>query len=199
MKKHIVFALLCVLFLVGCSNPDPKEYNLSIGNGVLKEPPELTVVRHDTTVVATKGTSSWMYENEDGTSMCVESDSIHPLQAKEYMSPLYLRPSTYSRIDPNTAYLQWESEPDTVNVRVWSEECWGNYDDPGEDISAEALVIDLEHHDDGTFVVDYMISLKDGNYIYEVVAEWNSSQNYGGVVHYGFYTIKPELKIIPIE
>lgn len=166
---------------------------------VLKSPPELTVVRHDSSVVATRGTTSWMYKNDDGTITGIESDSLHPLQTKEHMTPLYLHPSAYSRIDPYEAYLQWDHEPDLVTVRVWSEECWGQYDAPGEDISAEAMVTDFQYNDDGTSAVDYMISLKDGNYIYEVIAEWNYPKNYGGVAHYSFYTIKPELKIIPIE
>lgn len=56
---------------------------------VLKEPPALTVVCGDKTVEALRGTTSWMYQNEDGTSTGIESDSMHPLQAKEYMTPLY--------------------------------------------------------------------------------------------------------------
>ncbi len=36
------------------------------------------------------------------------------------------------------------------------------------------------------------IELKNGNYIYEVVAEWNSYDKFSGTAHYSFYTITPD-------
>lgn len=161
------------------------------GEVVLKEPPELTVSRHNSTVVATRGTTSWMYKNSDGTFTGVESDSLHPLQAKEFMTPLYLRPSYYSRIDPHTAYLMWDIAPDKVYVHCWEEKYWGQYDAAGEVILVDILSVDIEN---GVHK-DFMIDLKDGNYIYEVVAEWNSSESYGGTVHYGFYTQSVKLQL----
>lgn len=42
---------------------------------------------------------------------------------------------------------------------------------------------------DGGFSTDYTAKLLEGNYIYEVVAKWNSSGDYGGTARYSFYTV----------
>lgn len=156
---------------------------------VLKEPPALTVICAQRSVEALRGTTSWIYDNADGTSTGIASDSMHPLQAKEYMAPLSLMPSYLSHIDPFAACLQWNVAPDKVSVRYWSEDCWGKYDTEGENIPVMT---------DGNSA-DFILELKDGDYIYEVTAEWNSSEKYSGKVYYSFYTEKPDMKIQPIE
>ena len=50
------------------------------------EPPELVVVCGEEQVTALRGTYSWMYNNEDGTSTGVEADSAHPLECKALFS-----------------------------------------------------------------------------------------------------------------
>ena len=40
----------------------------------------------------------------------------------------------------------------------------------------------------GSYSRGFMIELKGGNYIYEVIAEWDSSGKYGGKACYSFYT-----------
>jgi len=42
---------------------------------------------------------------------------------------------------------------------------------------------------DGSYSTDYVMKLLDGNYIYEVIAKWNSSEEYGGTAYYSFYTV----------
>lgn len=161
---------------------------------VLTEPPALTVVCGDKTVEALRGTTSWMYQNEDGTDTSIESDSMHPLQAKEYMTPLELIPTTISSIDPLIAYLQWDTIPDKVVVRCWSEEHWGQPTAESEEIPVSTLMIDSNI--ETTPIIS--VELKDGNYIYEVVAEWNSAEKYSGTAYYSFYTIKPTMRLQPI-
>jgi hypothetical protein len=135
-----------------------------------------------------------MYQNEDGTGTGIESDSMHPLQAKEYMTPLELIPTTISSIDPLIAYLQWDTIPDKVVVRCWSEEHWGQPTAESEEITVSTLMIDSNI--ETTPIIS--VELKDGNYIYEVVAEWNSAEKYSGTAYYSFYTIKPTMRLQPI-
>lgn len=153
---------------------------------ILKEPPTLIVSCGESSIEALRGTTSWLYQNEDGSETAIESDSMHPLQAKEYMTPLILLPSTYSHIDPLVAYLYFEVAPDEVSVRCWSEECW-------EQTGAESEAVDISDYDSGTDEPMFIVSLRDGNYIYEIIAQWNSSEKYGGTAYYSFYTNKQEL------
>lgn len=126
--------------------------------------------------------------------MGIEADSLHPLQAKEYMAPLDLIPTPISSIDPFKAYLQWNTIPANVLVRCWNEECWGQFTAESEEIPVSILMIDSNIETAPIVSVE----LKDGNYIYEVVAEWNSSEKYSGKAYYSFYTIKPTMKLQPI-
>lgn len=161
---------------------------------ILKSPPVLTVVCGEETVEALRGTTSWLYQNEDGTGSGIEADSMHPLQAKEYMTQLDLIPTPISSIDPLKAYLQWNTIPDKVLVRCWNEEYWGQSTAESEEIPVSILMIDSNFETAPIISVE----LKDGNYIYEVVAEWNSSEMYGGTAYYSFYTVKPDMKWQPI-
>ena len=67
MKKIIAMelCLALALSLFGCA-AKPTE--------ILKEPPVLTIVCGDKNVEALKGTTSWTYQNEDGTSTGFEAD-----------------------------------------------------------------------------------------------------------------------------
>ncbi len=171
MKKRIVFAvaLALVLLMSSCSTSGTNE------DVLLKELPALTVSCGESSIEALRGAASWWYS---GTA--IEADSIHPLQAKEYMTPLLL-PSTDSYTDPLTARLSFDAAPDEVSVRCWSEECW-------EQVGAESEAVDISDDNDGSQGPVFTVSLKDGVYIYEITAEWNRSDQYGGTVHYSFYT-----------
>jgi len=165
----------------------------SISNDtVLQNPPDLIVNCGNESIEALRGTTSWQYDNGNGTFSGINSDSMHPLQAKEFMTPLNIIPTPYSHIDPLMAYLQWDVTPDKVSVRCWSEDCWGqygDYDDTSEEIEVQKLDIEIAHGSNETQrTADYTIRLKDENYIYEVVAEWNSSDKYFGTAYYSFYT-----------
>ncbi len=146
---------------------------------VLSAPPKLTVICAEESVEATKGTYSWDYK--DGFQMfSVQADSSHPLESKEYMTPLKMFTSTLSHYDPLECYLKFEEAPDEVNVRCWSTDNWGIYD-------AESEKIDVSSFDGGEEPM-FKIELKEENYVYEVTAKWTSTEGYGGTVHYSFYT-----------
>jgi hypothetical protein len=72
--------------------------------------------------------------------------------------------------------------PDNVIVRYWSEDCWGN-----TKAESEELPVTLENG-------NVFIQLKDGNYIYEVIAEWTEERSYSGSVCYNFYTSKARME-----
>lgn len=170
--------------------------NSSIGGSTnseiaLNRPPELTILYGKESIKALRGTTSWTYANDDGTSTSEESDSLHPLQAKDYMTPLSLLPSTLSSANPLEVNLRWDYVPDEVTVRCWSEECWGqtgDYNNTSEEIPVKILMIDSDGETEPIITTE----LKDGNYIYEVTAEWNSYDKFSGTAHYSFYTITPD-------
>lgn len=140
--------------------------------------PTLTVAGPAGTVEAGKGTSSWMYQNEDGTESAVMADSQHPLSLVETMPVLEMLPDYFSHTDPNTVTLWFYSSgnelpPDKIEVLCWSEKC------PTDDPERIEVITDNG---------EIAISLKDGNYIYELTAVWNSSSQHGGTVRYHFRT-----------
>ena len=152
----------------------------------VKNMPNLTVAGPAGTVEAGKGTSSWTYKNEDGTYTDVNYDSSHPLALKDTMPVLEMLPNYFSHTDPNIATLWFissgnETPPDKLSVLCWSEEESEKCPVGEEDIAVS--------REDGKIA----IKLKDGDYIYEVTAVWNSFSQYGGTVRYHFRTDTVEL------
>ena len=163
---------------------------------VFKEPPELTIVCGEEQVTALKGTYSWEYSNGDGTSTGIEADSLHPLDSKEYMNELPLAYSYKSSVDSFKVHLQFEAAPDEVEIRYWDESCWNDYSVESEELIVQTLEVDYV---DGGFSTDYIAKLLEGNYMYEVVAKWNRSENYGGTARYSFYTVMGDYEPVPIQ
>lgn len=162
---------------------------------MIYESPFLTVVYGDKTVEAWRGTTSWNYQNEDGTGVGFESDSMHPLQAKEYMTPIDLIPSNISSTDSLEAFLQWDTTPDKISVSCWSEEFWNQPTAASEEIPVNMSIIDSNFETKPVISIE----LKGRNYIYEVVSEWNGSEKYGGTARYSFYTIKSNMESQSID
>ena len=200
MKKIISLVLVLGVFAICLCSCSDKGKNNSLISDVqseinseiaLNRPPELTILYGKESIKALRGTTSWTYANDDGTSTSEESDSLHPLQAKDYMTPLSLLPSTLSSANPLEVNLRWDYVPDEVTVRCWSEECWGqtgDYNNTSEEIPVKILMIDSDGETEPIITTE----LKDGNYIYEVTAEWNSYDKFSGTAHYSFYTITPD-------
>lgn len=182
MKRYIMLflSLICIVTVAGCNNVP------AIGNQpILTEPPTLTISTSDSSMEALRGTTSWFYDNGDGTRTGIESDSMHPLDSnsKKYMPTLLITPTSSSSKNPLEAVLKFDVTPDEVSVHCWSDEHWGNTSAKSEEI----------------LVNDFAIELKDGGYIYEVIAHWNSSEKYGGTAYYSFYaTDKINTDVIPM-
>ena len=128
---------------------------------------------NDISITALQGTTSWTYTDIFGKGVSIESDSMHPLQAKEYMPVLDILPTQFSYSNPLSARIQFNVKntksvrtmsPDEVYVRCWDESCWGNADAKSEDVAVKMV--------NGNFFFE----LKDGNYIYEVIAIFNSAK-----------------------
>ena len=213
MKKMIALALCLVLALSlggcgekgkGIGGADMQDNNgtadtektqtASIESGgmaqetiVLKEPPALTVLYGDNnSIEALKGTYSWMYQNEDGTWTGMEADSIHPLAAKEYMPSLQLLPVVTDSNSHLKVKLQWDIAPDEITVRCWDEADWGQTDAESEELPVRTLTVDSDPATEPAASVE----LKDGSCVYEVIAAWNSAEQYNGNARYSFYTVK---------
>lgn len=134
---------------------------------VLEEPPVLTVVSDEMTAVALVGTYTWQQKSPDGTVSGTASDSPHPLDCKDLLSP----PLETTQA---TATLKFAEEPDEIlSVRCWSDAHWSDPSVDGEDVAWSGNTVQL----------------KSGGYIYEVTARWDTDSGYGGTSNYSFYMI----------
>ena len=181
MKKllSILIAVILIFTMTACQNQiscpaadEPDQINAPGSNGASKptskEPPELKIL--DSTclgIVANMGTYSWTYDNGDGTQTGVCADSSHPLEWQEFLIPM----ST----SDDTVELYFDVQPQEVSVRCWSDEYWGKVDAEEENVT----------------LIENTLKVKDGGYIYEVVARWTGENLAAeGTVYYGFYIVK---------
>ncbi len=193
MKRRLtcIAAVLFAAALCGCASPPEAITELAISPTVrvMSDPavavkpaetpdpetdytelPVLTVTVGADTITAMCGAYSWEYDNGDGTWGAMETDCAHVLDAQDDMPSVTIDPAGL----PHAAELTFEygSAPDSIQVFCWDDSHWGEPASESEEIAVES----------GT------ISLKSGQYIYEIVAEWTSAAHYRGTVHYAFYT-----------
>lgn len=175
MKRmiSILLAVILVLTMVGCQTVEETKHTDPPGsNGpskpASKEPPILNIL--DSTCIgieAYKGTYTWTYDNGDGTQSGVCADSSHPLEWQEFLIPM-------TTVD-DTVELNFAVEPQEFIVRCWSDAFWGQVDAKEENVTLTGNTLEL----------------KDGGYIYEVVAKWTGENLAAkGTVYYAFYVIK---------
>ena len=192
MKKLLAIILSAILIFsmtacqssgqISCpADDEPEKVNAPGSNGASKptatEPPELKVL--DSTclgIVANKGTYSWTYDNGDGTQTGVCADSAHPLEWQEFMVPM--------TTSDDTVELYFDVQPQEISVRCWSDAYWGKVDAEEENAALNRNKLEL----------------KDGGYIYEIVAKWTGENLAAeGTVHYGFYVIKDDHTHAPAD
>ena len=139
--------------------------NSGTANVILEEPPALGLVSDNTYVSALLGAYSWQKKDVDGNSISTTTDSAHPLDCEELLSPPYETPEA-------TATLSFTEEPDTIlSVKCWSDEYWGKPTTNSEDVTMTGNVL----------------TLKPGGYIYEIIADWNTQNGYVGTASYFIY------------
>lgn len=139
--------------------------------------PELTVstVATDLTsgqinsVKAFRGSYTWSYDKGNGEMVSTIADSMEMLDCADSMTPLRM-PITgisYTHYSCGAA-LNFDVFPDRITVYCW---------DLGSDAPARKNA-----------ELDDLYIVLQPNYLYEVVATWDSSDVYNGVVCYGFRT-----------
>lgn len=146
---------------------------------ILREPPALTVSLEKTTVEALRGGYAWTFDNGDGTSTENLADSMHPLQAGD-CTPCLSLPAGGAE-GTLTAFLTFTEAPDRVEVRRWSEACWGMNDAGDQEIPVET------EESEGRL----SLPLARGGWIYQVEAEW-SGEGWGGTADYSFWSVPGE-------
>lgn len=185
MKKLLAIILPAILIFsmtacqssgqINCPAADePDQVNAPGSSGASKptskEPPALKVL--DSTCIgieANKGTYTWSYDNGDGTQSGVCADSSHPLESQEFLIPMTTA--------DDTVELNFEVQPQELTVRCWSDAYWGQVNAKEESVTINGN----------------MMELKDGGYIYEVVATWTGENLAAeGTVYYGFYVVKDD-------
>ena len=169
MKK--LFCLLlalwtCAALLAGCRDSSfgktgPFEAPVS---KFPNEPPVLAVTDGDATVYAWRGTSSWMVKKLDGTGTGIQTDSPHPLDCVGDIPALEISKDA-------SLTLTFEAAPNQILVRKYRK------------------AADYDAYEE--FEIKGTLEVEAGNYLYEVIATWDSPlKSYSGKVYYAFCTIK---------
>ena len=184
MKRwiSILFAVLLVFSLTACrTSGEVIQTNSPGSNGAskptCKEPPELKIIDSACQeIVAGLGTYEWNWDKGDGTWTGVCADSTHPLEWKEFLAPLIT--------SDDTVELNFTVPPQSISIKCWSDAYWG-------DTNAKAESANLTGN---------TLELKDGGYIYLVVATWTGENVCAyGTASYGFYVTKDNHSHTPAE
>ena len=164
-----VIAALCFTATVGCAPKESTQTGAPIKptSNFPSEPPLLSVSDGISVVYAWRGTYSWNVKKSDGTGTGVNMDSPHPLDCVGNIPAV---PIT----EKATLTLTFESAPSEIVVRR-HESSANSYDKYAE-----------------IKVTGSSIEVKQGNYLYEVIATWEDRplRSYSGTAHYAFCTVK---------
>ena len=192
MKRFlsILVAVILIFSMAACQSSgqiscpaedEPQKGNAPGSNGAskptAKEPPVLKVLDNEgNSVEAVKGTYSWTYDNGDGAQTGVCADSAHPLEWQEFLVPMIT--------SDDTVELYFDVQPQEASIRCWSDTYWG--------------MVDAE--EENAILSGNKLELKDGGYIYEVVAKWTGEKlTAEGTAYYGFYVIKDDHTHVPAD
>ena len=188
MKRilSILLAVILILTVTACKSapetelennqPDPLGVNVP-SESLSTEPPELKIV--DSTsqeIEASLGTYQWSWDKGDGNWTGVCADSAHPLEWKEFLIPLIT--------SDGTVELKFAVQPQRFAISCWSDDHWGDPYAVEESVNLTGNTLEL----------------KDGGYIYEVIAWWDreGSSPYGNAI-YGFYVVTDNHTHAPAE
>ena len=185
MKKMllVMLAVLCLVALAACGSKTVE----SNAPEALKIVPTLTVHCGENSTEALTGAQEWWYDNGDGSKTSFIADSLPILACKEYMTPLTILPSPYSAHLPQ-ARLEFSVIPDSITARRWSVDSFYGPGEPVDDGYYEVLIYTLEPEGGTDDVRKFYMEMPYGGYVYEVTAVWESYEQFGGEVSYGFYT-----------
>ena len=162
MKKWMLLLIAAVVVLIvaviggGFSNDAEP--------ATLREPPQLVVEDGEASVEALRGTYSWHYGQGD-KGVGTDADSVHPLDAKDTMTPLVAKRGA----EATTVQLTFDVAPDAVSARAWDTAYWD-----------QAAIADAQG--------EWLLTLLEEDAVYGISAEWNRYDNFGGEAFYSFYT-----------
>lgn len=175
MKKWMLLFIAAVVVLIvaviggGFSNDAEP--------ATLREPPQLVVEDGEASVEALRGTYSWHYGQGD-KGVGTDADSVHPLDAKDTMTPLVVKRGA----EATTVQLTFDVAPDAVSARAWDTAYWGQ----AAFADAQGLYesVPVQKNDQG----EWLLTLLEEDAVYGISAEWNRFENFGGEAFYSFYT-----------
>ncbi|MBQ8814022.1 MAG: hypothetical protein IJZ85_05985 [Lachnospiraceae bacterium] len=148
------------------SVPDGAVFELVLPDKILNltEPPRMVVYQAHEMVEATIGNTVWDYELDDGTRCQLVGCGSAMYENRDRLNVINLEED-----DPLLMWLQFGVDPDKITVTCW------NLDE--ENPEPEILETDD---------VVWHLYPKDGNYVYEIKAEWTEFPRFSGTVEYGF-------------
>lgn len=210
-KLFAMVFFLAVLLCFGCEkkNENPtvpaddlsdrtteKNEDVLVKDGFPAEPPQMEIVFGQTRLRAMRGSYSWRVDGNDEKSQYTIADGIHPLSAKEYMPCLSMTPTSANSF--YTAQLLFEASPNKIVAEAWPIEAFENQNIWAESVSVDTIEIDYA---DGRNSVEYILHLKNDDYIYHITAEWERKGEFGGSAEYCFYTeyVIPEIVTMEAE
>ena len=170
MKRLIslLFCAVMALALAGCG-----------AKSAPTEPPELTVTNaQGASITAHSGSYDWDYDLGNGQRSGAIACGAHPLdEICRDMTPILEMPVAVSASFHYTVTLSFgDCAPDSVILRCWNEQCWG-------DTEAKPEKLFAERQDDGTYTVELIPSVG----VFAVDASWDA-EDYKGTATYTFCT-----------
>lgn len=173
MKRLVIFLAL-LLFLAGCVpaeesgetyGPGEEGFVTACDYVSRDRPPNLHIQTGEASAQALSGGCSWNWKASKDYWSGFCSDSMHPLDCKELLTPIITHDTT--------AMLIFADMPESITVHRWSDSQWGNCEAEAETVAVNGQTIPLEN----------------GGWVYEVTGKWDDNGYYYGTASYCFYIL----------
>ena len=168
-KAYLLTAFALALMLTGCGAK----------KSIPAEPPELTVANaQGASITAMGGSYDWDYDLGNGQRSGAIACGAHPLDEMcRDSTPALEMPIALSASCYYTVTLDFGGyAPQSVSLRFWNEQCWG-------DTEAKPETLFAERQDNGTYTVELIPSIG----VFAVDASWDA-EDYKGTATYTFCT-----------
>lgn len=168
-KVYLLTAFALALMLAGCGAK----------KSIPAEPPELTVANaQGASITAMGGSYDWDYDLGNGQRSGAIACGAHPLdEMYRDSTPALEMPIALSASSYYTVTLDFGGyAPQSVSLRFWNEQCWG-------DTEAKPEKLFAERQDNGAYTVELIPSIG----VFAVDASWDA-EDYKGTATYTFCT-----------